>query len=126
MKRFHDRVILNSFALQIATKYECSGPTYKRNLMIAIGKSSISEVKFEFRQKRRIQEGSWAQELLKKYEKIEPQENQNAIIVTREILANPPEKVKRLVDEMVNLNMLEMNQLMKYLQVNKAKALSTT
>jgi hypothetical protein len=67
-----------------------------------------------------IKENSWAQEgLLQKGEKLAPlsKEDLELIECTRELYDNPSPKVKRMADEVLSLNVLEVNQLLQLIQV---------
>eukprot|EP01038_Epipyxis_sp_PR26KG_P006426 gene6426-8844_t len=66
---------------------------------------------------RRINSNSWAAERLAKLgHKIELVPNTPEIHVTEELVLNAPEKIKQLSDQIIELDVLEINQLVRDMQ----------
>ena len=71
-----------------------------------------------------VTESSWAAEkLTANGEKLEKGPEMSEILLTEALFDNPSEKVKKLTDEVLALNVIEVNQLLRRLQVrNKSGA----
>jgi hypothetical protein len=67
-----------------------------------------------------IDENSWASDRLSELgEKVAPAPEEMPVEGTEELLLNPSEKVKSLIKQVLALNCIEINQLLKGLQVSK-------
>ncbi len=67
---------------------------------------------------RKIDSNSWAADrLLAIGEKLEPGPSLPLTEATDELLMNPPQNIKELADDIISLNVLEINQLLKAVQV---------
>lgn len=82
---------------------------------------SFSQINF----KRHISEDSWAAEGLKKQgEKLDPSDKIERV-VTPGVVDQPTEGVKKLVEQILSLNLIEIMQLQNLLQVCGSLAIST-
>ncbi|RYG98250.1 hypothetical protein EON65_51675 [archaeon] len=67
---------------------------------------------------KKVHRYSWAADRLEQLgeQLIEP-EKRELIEVTDEMLHNPPDKIKKMGEEIIDLNLLEINQLINLIQV---------
>jgi hypothetical protein len=111
------RIIIASNVLLVRKSYSHSVRSIGTRILTNYMLNKYSN-KPNYLSRRNITENSWAKERFDEIGvKLEPAPELPLVTYSDDLINNAPDNIKKLGEEVLSLNVIEMNQLMKYIQV---------